>query len=91
VRLIASKMDPSPVVLSLDPQTLEDVLEDMTVVGEAVGLQESAAIAKGILEDRIKTVVAAADMVLAEKGEGGPQVGINCRVRVRVSFRLVFG
>ena len=42
VRLIASKMDPVPRVLSLDPQTLEDVLEDMLVVGEAVGMQQEA-------------------------------------------------
>lgn len=34
VRLIASRMSPSPTVLSLDPQTLEDVLADMTIVGE---------------------------------------------------------
>ena len=39
VRLIASKMTPQPRVLSLDPQTLEDVLDDMIIVGEAVGMQ----------------------------------------------------
>ena len=66
VRLIASQMDPQPVVLSLDPQTLEDVLTDMIIVGEAVGMQKEAAEAKSVFDDRVRTVVSAADEILKE-------------------------
>mmetsp|Transcript_35266 Transcript_35266/g.33493 ORF Transcript_35266/g.33493 Transcript_35266/m.33493 type:complete len:752 (-) Transcript_35266:65-2320(-) len=66
VRHIASKMPSPPRVLSLDPQTLEDVLGDMTVVGEAVGMQQEAAIAKGKFEERIMTVLAASNEILSE-------------------------
>jgi iron complex transport system substrate-binding protein len=83
VRMIASEMNPQPAVLSLDPQTLEDVLADMTIVGEAVGLQKEAAKAKGILEDRVRAVVAAADEILGEwKGIAAPQG----KGRIKVAF-----
>ena len=83
VRLIASKMDPVPRVLSLDPQTLEDVLQDMIVVGEAVGMQAEAAAAKERYEDRVRAAVAAADAVLEEwEGIDTPQG----KGRVKVAF-----
>lgn len=83
VRLIASKMDPQPRVLSLDPQTLEDVLEDMIIVGEAVGMREEAVVAKGRMEDRVRAAMAAADDVLEEwKGMETPKG----RGRVKVAF-----
>lgn len=83
VRLIASKMNPQPRVLSLDPQTLEDVLDDMIIVGEAVGMRDEAVVAKGRMEDRVRAAMAAADKVLDEwKGIETPQG----KGRVKVAF-----
>jgi iron complex transport system substrate-binding protein len=83
VRLIASQMDPQPVVLSLNPQTLEDVLSDMIIVGEAVGMQKEAAAAKGVFDDRVRTVVSAADEILKEwEGLVAPQG----KGRIKVAF-----
>jgi iron complex transport system substrate-binding protein len=42
VRQVAASMSPPPRVLSLDPHTIEDVLDDILRVGEVVGLQRSA-------------------------------------------------
>lgn len=78
VRLIASKMNPQPAVLSLDPQTLEDVLADMIIVGEAVGLQKEAAKAKAVFEDRVRAVIAVADEILGAKSKE--------KERVKVAF-----
>ena len=78
VRLIASKMNPQPAVLSLDPQTLEDVLADMIIVGEAVGLQKEAAKAKAVFEDRVRAVIAVADEILSAKSKE--------KERVKVAF-----
>jgi iron complex transport system substrate-binding protein len=38
VRRIASDLDPSPAIISLNPDSLEAVFDDMLLVGEAVGL-----------------------------------------------------
>ncbi len=42
VRGVAASMDPAPRVLSLDPASFEDVLDDVLQVGEAVGLAAGA-------------------------------------------------
>ena len=83
VRLIASKMSPQPAVLSLDPQTLEDVLADMIIVGEAVGLQKEAAKAKAEFEERVRTVISAADEILELRNGSAPT---SCKDRVKVAF-----
>lgn len=42
VRQVASSIAPTPRVVSLNPQTFEDVLDDLLTVGEAVGLGAEA-------------------------------------------------
>ncbi|TVQ63737.1 MAG: cobalamin-binding protein [Phycisphaerales bacterium] len=42
VRRVASELSPSPLVVSLNPTTLEGVLDDLLTIGEAVGLKEAA-------------------------------------------------
>ena len=42
VRAVASEIDPPPAVISLNPHTFEDVLDDIIRVGEAVGLADDA-------------------------------------------------
>lgn len=43
VRRVAAAMDPQPRILSLNPSTVEDVLDDALRVGEAVGRAKEAA------------------------------------------------
>lgn len=42
VRRIAADLRPSPAILSLNPQTFEDVLDDILRVGEVIGLADRA-------------------------------------------------
>lgn len=52
VRRLASSMDPSPEVLSLDPWSLEDVFDDMLRVGGALGRRGQATDAVVQLRER---------------------------------------
>ena len=56
VHRIASKMDPQPHVVSLNPDKLYDVLDDVVLVGEAVGMKDEAKEARKSLEARIDAV-----------------------------------
>ncbi len=42
VRAVASSLTPAPAILSLNPQTVEDVLDDALRIGQAVGLEAQA-------------------------------------------------
>ena len=42
VRRIAERLSPQPQVLSLNPETLEDVFDDALRIGEAIGMQNEA-------------------------------------------------
>jgi len=53
VRTLAAGLKPRPEILSLNPQGLEDVLDDLLNVGEAVGLASEASIAVVALRDRL--------------------------------------
>jgi len=55
VNRLADTMNPKPQILSLNPKCLIDVLEDITVVGKAVGLEKQADLKRHELEQRIKT------------------------------------
>ena len=57
VRRTASRMNPSPKIISLDPQGLEDVIEDVNVIGEAIGLHDEADQSVERLKARIQKVV----------------------------------
>ena len=56
VERLAARMDPSPRVVSLNPNSLEDVLENLIELGEAVGREVEAHAAKANLEARLRTV-----------------------------------
>ncbi len=53
VEAIAADLDPPPRVLALDPHSLEDVLDDILAVGEAVGRQHEALDAVVALRNRM--------------------------------------
>ncbi len=53
VRQVAASMSPPPRVLSLDPHTVEGVLDDILRVGEAVGLERSAEALVSSLRERM--------------------------------------
>jgi len=66
VRRAAAEMHPSPEVVSLNPETFEDVLDDIVTIGRAVGMPERAQDALVRLRERF---FSAADYVaiLAEQ------------------------
>jgi iron complex transport system substrate-binding protein len=57
---VAARLTDPPVILSLDPHRLEDVLEDMDRVGRFCGAEEAAQIAVDSLRARIERVAALA-------------------------------
>ena len=58
---IASRLPGEPAVLSLDPSTLDDVLDDVVRLGEAAGAEGAAAELRAGLEGRIAAVRAAVE------------------------------
>src|SRR5205085_651944 len=59
VRAVAGRLPGKPEVISLDPETLADVLADVTRLGEAAGAAEAATALRSELEDRLAAVRAA--------------------------------
>lgn len=53
VRAIAQRMNPKPRIVSLNPQTLEGVIDDVLTVGEAVGLDDAARHATVAFRERL--------------------------------------
>jgi len=53
VRRVAARLSPRPEVVSLDPHTVEDVLDDHLTVGRAVGLEREATAAAVGLRERL--------------------------------------
>jgi len=43
VRRVAAELDPEPLVVSLNPTTVEGVLDDLITIGEAVGMRDAGA------------------------------------------------
>lgn len=58
VRAVASTMSPEPCILSLNPESLEEVVESVGVVGQAVGFADQALQVQKSLQDRIARVKA---------------------------------
>jgi ABC-type Fe3+-hydroxamate transport system substrate-binding protein len=52
VRAVARAIEPEPRVLSLNPQTFEDVLDDLVRIGRAVGMEEESERALLLLRNR---------------------------------------
>lgn len=67
VRELASRMTPRPNVVSLNPATFEDVLDDLLTIGRAVGLEDAASEAMVRLRQRF---FAASDFVNPYAGVG---------------------
>ena len=53
VQRLAARMSPQPQVISLNPLGLDDVLDNLLQVGEAVGMQREAQAARASLETRL--------------------------------------
>ena len=64
VERIAASLDPQPKIVSLNPQTFEDVLNSLQTIGDAVGRSEAAKAAV----DGLLARVAAVAKVVEEKG-----------------------
>ena len=63
VRAVAGRLDSRPEVISLDPGTLGEVLEDLVRLGEATGARESGVVLVAELQgrlDRVRNAVAGA-------------------------------
>lgn len=56
VERLAARMSPSPKIVSLNPNSLEDVLENLLQLGDAVGLEAEARVTKASLQARLRTV-----------------------------------
>jgi iron complex transport system substrate-binding protein len=58
---VAARLPGSPRVVQQDPSTLGEVLEDVTRLGEAAGIEQRARELRGDLEDRLAALRAAVD------------------------------
>jgi iron complex transport system substrate-binding protein len=56
VRAVADRLPTGPRVISLDPSTLDEVIADVSRLGEAAGAQEAAAELEAALKRRLDTV-----------------------------------
>ena len=56
VRRIAERLSPQPQVLSLNPETLEDVFDDAFRIGDAIGMKDEALELTGRWHNRIDAV-----------------------------------
>ncbi|KAF9086452.1 hypothetical protein BGX29_009900 [Mortierella sp. GBA35] len=54
VQRVASKMDPQPEIVTLNPTSVSEVMESITTVGTAIGHAEEAAKVRAELEGRIQ-------------------------------------
>ncbi|KAJ2042647.1 hypothetical protein H4S04_007192 [Coemansia sp. S16] len=74
VERIAQDMDPRPTVLNLSPTCIEDMLDNVTEVGNTVGLNAQAAAYRGSLEDRIARV----RLNVEQHAAGQPRLRVLC-------------
>ncbi|ORY01795.1 helical backbone metal receptor [Basidiobolus meristosporus CBS 931.73] len=56
VERVAASMSPQPQIVDLNPNSLGDVLENITSVGKAVGLEEESRLLQGQLRSRIERI-----------------------------------
>ncbi|TPX32228.1 hypothetical protein SmJEL517_g04655 [Synchytrium microbalum] len=65
VERVAKQMNPIPNIISLNPQSLDEVLNDILVVSRAIGMEEAGSKCWSDLTQRIQTAVGRADKFLA--------------------------
>lgn len=74
VERIAASLEPRPTVVSLNPLSLGDVIDNLLDIGAAVGLAEQASKAAECLRARVNAARAVASAALARRGGGRPSV-----------------
>lgn len=79
VEKIAQTMVPKPKLIDLNPQSLDEVIEDCVKVGEAIGLSESAQQAVELMRMR----VAQAAGIAKERSKDTPRVEVIKSANVR--------
>ncbi|KAF9103994.1 hypothetical protein BGX27_010276, partial [Mortierella sp. AM989] len=57
VQRVASKMNPQPEIVTLNPTSLSEVMESITAVGTAIGHAEEATKVRTMLEERIQKCI----------------------------------
>ncbi|KAF9955288.1 hypothetical protein BGZ72_003847 [Mortierella alpina] len=73
VQRVASKMDPRPEIVTLNPTSLGEVMESITTVGNAIGHAEGAAKIRAQLEGRIQKCKDVAAESKASKPDSKPK------------------
>ncbi|KAF9574923.1 hypothetical protein EC968_004924 [Mortierella alpina] len=73
VQRVASKMDPRPEIVTLNPTSLAEVMESITTVGNAIGHAEGAAKIRAQLEARIQKCKDVAAEVKANQPDYKPK------------------
>ncbi|CAO3658216.1 unnamed protein product [Umbelopsis vinacea] len=68
VERIARKMNPAPNVITLNPQNLQDVLANITEIGNALGYPEQADLVRTSLVERVQKVRHEGAKIVAERG-----------------------
>ncbi|KAI9337376.1 hypothetical protein DFJ73DRAFT_962351 [Zopfochytrium polystomum] len=74
VERIAAKMKPRPKVVTLNPMDLYEVLDNITEVAEAVGLEREAALVRQGLDERVRKAIARGEEKLHRNGGVRPRV-----------------
>ncbi|KAG0305942.1 hypothetical protein BGZ98_003272 [Dissophora globulifera] len=73
VQRVASKMDPRPEIVTLNPTSVAEVMESITTVGNAIGRQENAAKVRSELEGRIQRCIDVATQVRQDTPDYQPK------------------
>lgn len=58
VSTVLSALDPQPTLVNLEPYSLSDILETISMIGEAAGVSDRATALRASLQDRIDAVAA---------------------------------
>lgn len=95
VQRLASRMSPQPRVVSLNPLGLDDVLDNLLQVGEAVGMEREAQAARAGLEARLRRAdelvatsqAAAAAAAAAQGPEHAAATARQCAAELEQSLR----
>ena len=68
VRAAVERLDPAPDVLALDPHSLDEALNDVTRIGEAIGEEETASELRTDCRKRVAEVRERAERAVADEG-----------------------
>lgn len=73
VQRVASKMNPQPEIVTLNPTSLNEVMESITTVGTAIGYPENAAKVRTELEGRVQKCIDVAAQAKNDNPEYKPK------------------